>query len=70
MYKRQSLSREKDRADKIYRFLIKGFQEGSKAVKMLKDPDVYAVFYMNRQAANEDVYKRQVDSCSGISRTK
>ncbi len=50
---RASLSREKDRADKIYRFLIKGFQEGSKAVKMLKDPDVYAVFYMNRQAANE-----------------
>ncbi len=50
---RASLSREKGRADKIFRFLIKGFRFGSRAVKMLKDPDIYEVFFMNRQVANE-----------------
>lgn len=50
---RASLSREEGRADKIFRFLAKGFQWGARTVKMLKDPDVYAVFSMNRQVANE-----------------
>ena len=50
---RASLSREKDRADKIFRFLLRGFQCGSRTVKMLKDPDIYEVFRMNRQVANE-----------------
>ena len=50
---RASLSSEEGRADQIYRFLVKGFQSGSKIVTMLRDPDVYAVFSMNRQVANE-----------------
>lgn len=50
---RASLSSEEGRADKIYRFLVKGFQSGSKIVTMLRDPDIYAVFSMNRQVANE-----------------
>lgn len=50
---RASLSREERRADKIFRFLVKGFRTGSRTVRMLEDPDVYAVFCMNRQVANE-----------------
>ena len=50
---RASLSRETDKADKIFRFLARGFQFGPRTVKMLKDPDVYEVFRMNRQVANE-----------------
>ena len=50
---RASLSRETDKADKIVRFRARGFQFGPRTVKMLKDPDVYEVFRMNRQVANE-----------------
>ena len=34
---RASLSRETDKADKIFRFLARGFQFGPRTVKMLKD---------------------------------
>lgn len=48
-----SLSRESQKADRIYRYLIYGFHYGRGIVDMLQLPAVYAVFEMCRQVNNE-----------------
>lgn len=48
-----ALSREKDRADKIYRFLVYGFHVGAPIVNMLQLPQVYDIFQMCRYIDNE-----------------
>ena len=50
---RAAMSCERGKADKIYRFLVKGFKVGRRIADMLNDPDVESVFSMNRQVANE-----------------
>lgn len=48
-----SLSREGDRADCIYRFLIYGFHIGKGVTDMLQIPEVFKVFEMCRYLDNE-----------------
>ena len=48
-----ALSKEKDRADKIYRFLIYGFHFGANIVHMLQVQEVYDIFQMCRHIDNE-----------------
>ena len=50
---RASLSREEEKADRIYRFLVYALNCGSKVADMLQIPAVYEVFHMNRNVANE-----------------
>lgn len=50
---RASLSREEDKADKIYRFLVYALNCGSKVADMLQIPAVYEIFRMNRNVGNE-----------------
>ncbi len=50
---RAAMSCQEGKADKIYRFLVKGFKAGGRISGMLSDSDVEAVFSMNRQVANE-----------------
>lgn len=48
-----ALSRDTDRADKIYRFLISGFHYGASIVRMLQLTEVYDIFQMCRFIDNE-----------------
>lgn len=48
-----ALSKDKDRADKIYRFLIYGFHTGAGIVNLLQIPAVFDVFQMCRYIDNE-----------------
>ncbi|MEY8351865.1 TIGR03915 family putative DNA repair protein [Lachnospiraceae bacterium 54-53] len=48
-----ALSREPDRVDKIYRFLIYGFRTGPSVVHMLQVQEVYDIFRMCRYIDNE-----------------
>lgn len=48
-----SLSREDERADKIYRFLIRGFIHGAGVLDMIQLPEVYEIFQMCRNVENE-----------------
>lgn len=48
-----ALSKEKDRADQIYRFLIYGFHIGRGFVDMLQIPEVHQIFQMCRHIDNE-----------------
>lgn len=48
-----SLSMEKDRADRIYRFLIYGFHVGAGITDMLQIPAVCDIFEMCRYVGNE-----------------
>lgn len=48
-----ALSKEGDRADRIYRFLIYGFHIGPSIIDMLQIPAVYEVFQMCRFIDNE-----------------
>lgn len=48
-----SLSMDDKRADKIYRFLIAGFQNGSKVKDMLQLPEVFHIFEMCRHLTHE-----------------
>jgi probable DNA metabolism protein len=50
---KSALSKDPDRADKIYRFLIYGFHVGSRIVSMLQQPEVYEIFQMCRHIDNE-----------------
>lgn len=49
-----SLSKEEDRADKIYRFLIYGFHYGKAVIDMLQIPAVFDLFQMCRFVGNEE----------------
>lgn len=48
-----ALSKETDRADKIYRFLIYGFHVGADIIHMLQVQAVYDIFQMCRHIDNE-----------------
>lgn len=48
-----SLSRDEDKADKIYRYLIYGFHYGPGVVDMLQIPEVYEVFRLSRYIGHE-----------------
>lgn len=48
-----ALSKEKDRGDKIYRFLIYGFHFGARIVHMLQVQEVYDIFQMCRHIDDE-----------------
>lgn len=48
-----SLSRDEGKADKIYRYLICGFQYGGRVVDMLHLPAVYEMFQLCRFIGNE-----------------
>lgn len=48
-----ALSKEKDRADRIYRFLIYGFHIGPRVIHMLQVQAVYDIFQMCRHIDNE-----------------
>lgn len=50
---RAALSEDRDRADKIYRFLIYAFALGTGVVERLQIPAVYEVFRMNRYLSRE-----------------
>lgn len=49
-----SLSQDKDRADKIYRFLIQAFRHGPAVLDMLQLPACYDIFQMCRNVYNEN----------------
>ncbi len=53
MVYRASLSREEEKADRIYRFLIYALSAGRDAAERLQIPAVNAVFQMNRSVENE-----------------
>ncbi|MFT4007545.1 MAG: TIGR03915 family putative DNA repair protein, partial [Lacrimispora sp.] len=48
-----ALSKEADRADRIYRFLIYGFHIGAGIVQMIQIQEVYEIFRMCRHVDNE-----------------
>lgn len=48
-----SLSREEEKADRIYRFLIYALHIGRSVVDMLQIPAVYEIFRINRSVSNE-----------------
>lgn len=48
-----ALSKDPDRADRIYRFLIYGFSIGAQVVHMLQIQEVYDIFQMCRHLDNE-----------------
>lgn len=50
---RVSLSREAEKADRIYRFLVYALNYGNQVMDMLQIPAVYEVFRMNRNVGNE-----------------
>ena len=49
-----SLSQDEERADKIYRFLIRGFACGAGVLDMIQLPEVYEIFQMCRNVYNEN----------------
>lgn len=49
-----SLSQDKDRADKIYRFLIEAFRYGPSVLDMLQLPACYDIFELCRNVYNEN----------------
>lgn len=53
MVYKAALSRERDRGDKIYRFLIYGFHFGGGVVHMLQVQEVYDIFQMCRYIDHE-----------------
>ncbi len=57
-----ALSREKDRADKLYRFLVYAFWAGNRVMDMLQIPAVNEVFSMNRHL------NRELDHMLGFTR--
>ena len=48
-----ALSFEEDRADAIYRFLIRGFEVGAEVIDRLQDPAVCRVFELSRRVGRE-----------------
>lgn len=54
-----SLSFHREKLDAIYRFLIYGFHFGPKALDMLGEPSVAALFELNRKVQNEAHYFRE-----------
>lgn len=48
-----ALGKEADRADRIYRFLIRGFQIGPQVINMLQAQEVYDIFQMCRHIDHE-----------------
>ena len=57
-----ALSRDENRADRLYRFLVYGFQAGAAVMDMLQVPAVNAVFSMNRY------FDRELDHMLGFVR--
>ncbi len=53
---RACLSREEEKADRIYRFLIYALNLGPSVVDMLHIPAVYELFRMDRSVANEAMH--------------
>lgn len=49
-----SLSYERDKADRIYRFLIDGYRCGANITKMLAKDSVFRIFEINRTVCNEN----------------
>ena len=50
---RASLSREEEKADRIYRFLVYALNYRGDITRMLQIPAVYEIFSMNRNVGNE-----------------
>ena len=50
---RASLSREEEKADRIYRFLIYALHYGRDILNQIQIPAVYDIFQMNRNVGNE-----------------
>lgn len=50
---RASLSREEEKADRIYRFLIYALHYGNRIMDQIQIPAVYDIFQMNRNVGNE-----------------
>lgn len=50
---RAALHKSPERADRIFRFILKGIRYGASVMTRMQDPDVYAVFSMNRYVMNE-----------------
>ena len=48
-----ALSFSPDRADAVYRFLIRGFQVGPDVISRLQDPAVYRLFELSRKVGRE-----------------
>jgi len=48
-----SLSYEKEKPDRIYRFLVDGFRYGRKITQMLKEDSVFHIFALDRNVSNE-----------------
>lgn len=49
-----SLSQDEERADKIYRFLVRAFSHGPKILDQLQIPESYEIFCMCRNVYNEN----------------
>lgn len=53
---RVSLSREEEKAERIYRYLIYALHYGRMIVDQIQIPEVYEIFRMNRNVSNEAHY--------------
>lgn len=53
---RASLSREEEKADRIYRYLIYALHYGTTIIDQIQIPAVYEIFRMNRAVGNEAHY--------------
>lgn len=53
---RAALSFESDRADAVYRFLVRGFQVGGGIIHRLQEPAVCRLFELSRKVGNESHY--------------
>ncbi len=53
---RAALSREEEKADRIYRYLIYALHYGRMIVDQIQLPEVYEIFRMNRNVSNEAHY--------------
>ena len=60
-----SLSQDRERADKIYRFLIQAFRHGPSVLDMLQLPACYDIFGLCRNVYNE---KSSADRVSALFR--
>ncbi len=56
---RATLSREKEKADAVYRFLIHGFHIGEAVTQCLQIPQVHALFALNRAVACEAHHQKE-----------
>lgn len=53
------LSCDEEKPDVMYRFLIKGFAYGKKAMDMLQDPDIARAFELTRFVGNESHFMKE-----------